>query len=98
MYADLKEANLSEANLQEANLKKAKLNEAKNLTNQQIKSACFWDQAKYKGEWDWDKETKIWLPKNDQAELENTNFIEDLKKDKSSDPEEPVDCSSLWSR
>ncbi len=87
LYGNLQEANLVSANLQEADLSGA------NLTPKQIKSACFWDKAIYKGEWDRDKQTKTMVPKNEQAEQDNTKFIEDLKKDKSSDPKEKPDCS-----
>jgi uncharacterized protein YjbI with pentapeptide repeats len=43
--AFLRGANLNGANLNGANLKGAVLSEADNLTNEQIKSACFWDEA-----------------------------------------------------
>ena len=92
--ANLEKAYLSEANLEKAflfraNLKKAYLEKTKNLTFKQIKSACFWEEAIYRGEWN--KEKKTWEP----IEPDNTNYIERLNKDKSSAPEEPVDCS-VW--
>ena len=37
--------NLKGANLREANLQKANLSGAENLTNQQIKQACFWEKT-----------------------------------------------------
>ncbi len=61
--------------------------EGQNLTNEQIKSACFWEQAIYEGEWNKEKETYVAI------EPDNTEFIEELKKDISSDPEEPIDCT-----
>ncbi len=47
--------------------------------------------AIYKGEWNGKKEAWIAI------EPDNTNFIEELKKDKSSDPKKPVDCK-LWEK
>ncbi len=90
-YANLQEAVLEKANLQEAvltgaNLQEAVLAEVEKLTHKQIKTACFWEKAIYKAEWNDDKQTWIAI------EPDNTNFIEELKKDKSSDPKEPVDC------
>ena len=38
--------------LPRANLKNANLIEARNLTPPQIKSACYWEKAFYKGNWD----------------------------------------------
>jgi len=46
--ANLENANLSEANLYNANLSEANLYNAKNLTNEQIKSACNWETANQK--------------------------------------------------
>ena len=86
--ADLVWANLQQARLGKANLQQAYLEGAENLTPQQIKSACFWSEAIYKGKWN--QEKKAWKP----VEPDNTNYIEELKKDKASDPKEPVDCSS----
>ena len=82
----LDEANLQETDLSEANLQQAYLWEAENLTPKQIKSACFWEQAIYKAKWN--NEKQAWVAK----EPDNTNFIEELKKDKSSDPGEAPDC------
>ena len=64
---------------------------ANNLTPQQIKSACNWDKAIYKGKWNQEKELA------EAIEPDNTNFIEELKKDKASDPTEPPDCS-IWAK
>ena len=83
--SDLSKADLSNADLSKANLQQAFLGQAKNRDPEQIKSACFWDQAIYEGEWNWNKETKTWEAKNEQAKQDNAKFIEDLKKDKSED-------------
>ena len=103
-YAKLQGANLEGANLQGANLSYAKLQEANleganlqgvnlwqsnNLTSEQIKSACFWEKAIYKGKWNSQQETWVAI------EAHNTKFIEELKQDKASEPEEVPDCS-MW--
>jgi uncharacterized protein YjbI with pentapeptide repeats/energy-coupling factor transporter ATP-binding protein EcfA2 len=103
MIANLRRANFSDANLYGANLIGANLYGAdfsganlygadllgaKNLTNSQIKNACFWDQAIYKGHSD--EKTSLWTT----DEPANRQYIEQLKKDKSSDPETPPDCSN----
>ena len=85
--ANLRGANLQDAYLRWANLQQAILIKLKNLTSNQIKSACFWQKAIYRGEWNYEKKTYVAI------EPDNTNFIEELKKDKSSDPKDPVDCS-----
>jgi len=63
---------------------------AKNLTPAQIKSACNWSTALYRGKFDSDKLT--WIV----DEKANQQFIQQLKQDKASEPKEPVDCSK-WS-
>ena len=98
--ADLSFTNLQNANLRNANLQKADLSganlqgailidliETKNLTPKQVKSACFWEKAIYKGKWN--REKKVVL----SIEPDNNNYIEELKNDKASDPDEPIDCS-----
>ena len=95
--ADLSSANLSIAKLSSANLESADLSiaylsiayliEARNLTPTQIKLACYWEQAYYKG--DFDNNQEKWIV-NEEA---NKQYIEELKQDKASDPKEPVDCS-----
>ena len=80
-------ANLQNAVLTYANLQQAILIEIENLTPQQIKSACFWDKAIYKGKWNRVKRKYVAI------EPDNTNYIEELKKDTASNPEEPPDCS-----
>ncbi len=89
--ANLGGAKLERANLGGANLWGANLMQARNLTPKQIKSTCFWESAIYKGEWNSEKRTFV------ATEPDNTNFIEELKKDKSSDPKELVDCS-FWGK
>ena len=78
--ADLSKADLSAANLQQADLSKADLSAA-NL--QQAKNLTF-KQIKLACNW----EKAIYK----EDESENQKYIEDLKKDKSSDPKEPPDC------
>ena len=85
--ANLSSADLSSANLSSADLQSANLIEAKNLTPSQIKSACYWEKAFYKGSWD--NENYKWIV----DKKANTEYIEELKQDKNSAPERPVDCS-----
>ena len=89
--ANLKGADLQAVNLKGANLQAAILEEAKNLNFKQIKSACFWEEAIYKGEWNSQKKTLAPIEPN------NTKFIEDLKKDRSSDNQNSVDCT-FWNK
>ena len=89
--ADLSSADLSSANLNSANLNSANFIEAKNLTNAQIKLACFWDKAIYKGRYDEQKSEWITDEKANQA------FIAQLKQDKASDPKVKPDCSK-WKK
>jgi hypothetical protein len=81
--AILYEADLKSAILDEANLESAILIDAKNLTNTQIKSACFWDKAIYKG---------VFVDEWIADEKANQAFIEQLKQDKASDPKVKPDC------
>ena len=80
-------ANFARANLYRANLEGAHLIEAQNLTNLQIKSACNWEQAIYKGVWS--EHQSKWVV----DEKANQQFIQQLQQDKDSDPKTPVDCS-----
>ena len=86
--ADLYDANLGGANFKNVNLKNANLKNAifvgAKLTPSQIKSACNWEEAQYIGT---DK------PKGVTIKAANEQYIEQLKQDKTSDPETPVDCS-----
>ena len=91
--ADIYRANLSNANLKSvditnANLSSAILINTKNLTPTQIKSACNWENAFYKGQFDDDYEE--WII-DKQA---NQQFIELLQQAHASDPKQPVDCSA----
>ena len=85
--ANLSSANLYRANLNRANLKNTNLINAKNLTFSQIKSACHWEQAFYRGVWDLNQFS--WVI----DEKANQQFIEQLQQDFNSDPEKTVDCS-----
>lgn len=78
--AKLRKADLRDTDLRQANLQDTDFVDAQNLTPQQIKLACNWENGTYKG-WPAD----------------NQKFIEDLKKDRPSDPATPVDCT-LWNR
>ena len=100
-YADLSGVNFEGAYLFKTNFKGAKLKTAnfkgaylinvKNLTNSQIKSCCYWDQAYYKG--DWDKYKTEWI----YNETANKKFIKKIKTDKDSEPEKFPDYSR-WKR
>ena len=85
--AQLAHAYFHRANLEEANLFRTNLIEAKHLSPSQIKSACYWPQAIYQGEWD--QVQKKWIV-DQQA---NQQYIDQLRQDKTSDPQEPIDCS-----
>ncbi|MGV2829792.1 pentapeptide repeat-containing protein [Myxosarcina sp. GI1(2024)] len=91
--AYLERVSLCDAYLKNANLQNAQLSRAKNLSPEQIKSACFWDEAIYEGKWNWDEEKWTWVPENEQAKQDNKNYIEELKEDKSSDPKQSPDYS-----
>ncbi len=88
--ADLNLAELNGAYLYGANLNGANLNEAKDLHPEQIKSACFWEKAIHtQAKWDFDKE--LWVAADREA---NQREIEKLKRDKNSDPPNPIDCNT----
>ncbi len=89
--ANLFRANLTSANLTSANLTSTNLTDAKNLTNTQIKLACFWDKAIYTRHFDEQKGEWITEEKANQA------FIAQLKQDKDSDPKVKPDCSK-WEK
>ncbi len=89
--ADLEGANLQQAFLSGANFQQTYIDQAKNLTNRQIKSTCFWEEAIYKGKWNSEKQIYIAI------EPDNSEFIEDLKKDSSSDSEITIDCK-FWEK
>ncbi|REJ43054.1 MAG: pentapeptide repeat-containing protein [Microcystis flos-aquae TF09] len=98
--ANLNGANLFGANLNRADLNRAKLNGAnlnganlfgsEDLYPERIKSACFWEKAIYtQAKWDFDKE--LWVAADREA---NQREIEKLKRDKNSDPPNPIDCNT----
>ena len=74
------EANLRGAHLEKAKLEKAKLEKAKSFGSHLT-------AAKIKSTCNWDKA----IYKQDKKE--NRQYIEQLKKDRASDPKEPPDCS-----
>jgi uncharacterized protein YjbI with pentapeptide repeats len=105
--ANLKNTNLYSANLNGANLKNtnlngsyldgAYLNSAENLTNEQIKSACFWEKAIYT-----DTESVYTYHSESESVFggltvkdpkANQRRIDEIKQDKTSDPPKPPDCS-----
>ena len=79
--------NFQQTNFYGANLQGAYLIETQNLTPTQIKSACNWEKAIYKGVWKMDKFR--W----EVDEKANQQFIQQLQQDKDSDPHKLVDCS-----
>ncbi|WP_049898437.1 pentapeptide repeat-containing protein, partial [Microcystis aeruginosa] len=87
--ANLNGANLIAANLIAANLIAANLNGAEDLHPEQIKSACFWEKAIHtQAMWDGDKQ--LWVAEDWKA---NQREIEKLKRDKNSDPRNPLNCN-----
>jgi uncharacterized protein YjbI with pentapeptide repeats len=90
--ANLISADLYSANLESANLNGAILVKAENLTETQIKSACFWDKAIYKGRYDEQKDK--WIT-DEKANQDYINKV--LKPDKDSDPKVKPDCSK-WEK
>jgi uncharacterized protein YjbI with pentapeptide repeats len=87
--ADLSFAFLSDADLTGAFLWGADLSGAKDLSNKQIKSACFWEQAIYIDS-KWNKNANRYIAVDKKA---NQKKIEAIKQDKASDPENPPDCN-----
>ena len=88
--ANLDGAELNGANLDGANLNGAILNGAEGLNPKQIKSACFWEKAIYT-ESKWDEDKQLWVVADREA---NQREIEKLKRDKNSDPPNPIDCNT----
>lgn len=86
--ADLEGADFSHANFSYANLRNAYLKDTKNKTNSQIKLACFWQKAIYKGNKD-ERQKKSVV--DSEA---NQRYIYQLKKDESSDPKYEVNCTN----
>ena len=91
--ANLNRANLIGANLG-ANLYGANLNGAylwgAKVDPKQIKSACFWEKAIHT-QVKWDKDKQLWVAADREA---NQREIEKLKRDKNSDPRNPIDCNT----
>jgi uncharacterized protein YjbI with pentapeptide repeats len=88
--ANLNRANLNGADLIAANLIAANLNGAEDLHPEQIKSACFWERAIHRGAY-WDTDKQLWVAEDREA---NQREIEKLKRDKNSDPPNPIDCNT----
>ncbi|MEM8722404.1 MAG: pentapeptide repeat-containing protein [Cyanobacteria bacterium P01_G01_bin.39] len=94
-YADLRGTGLFDANFSGTYLSGADLNGtylgfARNLSSQQIKSACFWEKAIFTDAKL--KETltiRRWVVKDEKA---NQRRIKEIKQDKASDPVNPPDC------
>ncbi len=86
--ADLSEVDLQNANLSKANLQQTVLVKVDNINHEQIKSACFWDQAIYRAKYN--SKQKIWSP----IEPDNTDYIESLKERKDQDT---PDCNR-WNK
>ena len=90
--ANLYNADLCGADLYRANLHNAILiREVEIPINTEIKSACFWDKAIYKGYFDKQKGELIIDEKANQA------VIAKLKQDKSSDPKDEPYCGT-WNK
>ncbi|MCZ8125813.1 MAG: pentapeptide repeat-containing protein [Microcystis sp. LE19-114.1B] len=87
--AYLEEANLNGAYLIGANLNRANLWGAE-VDPKQIKSACFWESAIYT-QAKWDKDKQLWVAADPKA---NQREIEKLKRDKNSDPPNPINCNT----
>ncbi|MDB9509353.1 pentapeptide repeat-containing protein [Microcystis aeruginosa CS-338/01] len=88
--ANLNGAYLEEANLIAANLNGANLNGARGLHPEQIKSACFWEKAIHT-EAKWDEDKQLWVAEDWKA---NQQEIEKLKRDKNSEPPNPINCNT----
>lgn len=82
-------ATLENAKLRNVKLSFAELEGVLKLTPSQIKSSCYWEEAVYKGQWNEQTQSVRAI------EPDNTNYIQELKQDTSSDPEEQPDCS-IW--
>jgi anion-transporting ArsA/GET3 family ATPase len=88
--ANLIGADLNEANLIGANLIGAYLYGAVGLNPEQIKSACFWERAIHT-QAKWDEDKQLWVAADREA---NQREIDKLKRDKNSDPPNPIDCNT----
>jgi uncharacterized protein YjbI with pentapeptide repeats len=83
-------ANLGAAYLNGAYLDGANLDGAVGLNPEQIKSACFWERAIHT-ESKWDEDKQLWVAEDPKA---NQREIDKLKRDKNSDPPNPIDCTT----
>lgn len=83
-YADLKKADLGSANLKGVSLWKV------NLAPKQIKSTCFWEEAVYTSLTRWNETERKWIAVDEKA---NQKIIEEIKRDKASEPKNPPYCS-----
>jgi uncharacterized protein YjbI with pentapeptide repeats len=88
--AYLNRANLNGAYLIGANLNGAYLNGAVGLNPEQIKSACFWERAIHT-QAKWDEDKQLWVAADREA---NQREIDKLKRDKNSDPPNPINCNT----
>jgi len=88
--AKLYGANLDGAYLYGAYLYGAYLYGAEHLYPEQIKSACFWESAIYT-QAKWDEDKQLWVAEDREA---NQREIDKLKRDKNSDPPNPIDCNT----
>jgi anion-transporting ArsA/GET3 family ATPase len=88
--ANLNGANLNRAYLNGANLDGAYLYGAVGLNPEQIKSACFWERAIHT-QAKWDEDKQLWVAADREA---NQREIDKLKRDKNSDPPNPIDCTT----
>ena len=80
---------LKNTDLKNADLRDAYFSEVKNLGKKKIKSACFWEEAIYTDA-DWNNEIRKWVVKDKKA---NQKRIEEIKRDKASDPKTPPNCN-----
>ncbi|MCA2694505.1 MULTISPECIES: pentapeptide repeat-containing protein [unclassified Microcystis] len=78
------------ADLYGAYLYGAYLYGAEDLHPKQIKSACFWERAIHRGAY-WDTDKQLWVAADREA---NQREIDKLKRDKNSDPPNPIDCNT----
>jgi uncharacterized protein YjbI with pentapeptide repeats len=90
--ANLNRAYLLGANLEGANLNRANLNGTVGLNPEQIKSACFWERAIHT-QAKWDEDKQLWVAADREA---NQREIDKLKRDKNSDPPNPINCTTKY--
>ena len=88
---DFNGADFNSSYLNNANLDRAILSRVENLTFSQLKSACNWEKAFYKV--DWNQEDSNWIV----DEIANRKYIKKIKQDQTSDPENSADCL-IWNK